>query len=107
MTTTMNPATATSTPAIETPTRTESPTRPVWQVGAVAGLVAAAATNAVAGVATAIDIPMKAASSDAATAQTIPVSGYAMGTLTCTAIGTVLAMILARRANRPAATFVV
>jgi hypothetical protein len=44
-----------------TTTATSSATTPVWRVGAKAGLLAAAATTAVAVVAKAIDIPLKAA----------------------------------------------
>lgn len=94
------------------PTFTATPIRsartiPVWRVGAVAGLAAAVATTAVAVVAKAIDIPMKAAPQNAAAGRAIPLGGYAMGTLMCTALGTVLAIVLAWRAKRPARMFVV
>ena len=101
MTTTINP-TLTSTPS-----RIDSPKTPVWRVGAAAGVVAAVATTLVAAVAKAIDIPMMAAPKTAEVGRVIPMSGYAMGTLMCTAIGIILAVVLARRAKRPAATFVV
>lgn len=88
-------------------TRSDAVTTPVWRVGAFAGLAAAVATTAVGLGARAIDIPMKAAPQNADAGQAIPLSGYAMGTVLCTAVGTVLAIVLARRARRPAATFLV
>jgi len=72
----------------------------------LAGVAAAVATTAVALGAKVIDIPMEAAPQNADAARAIPLTGYAMGTLMCTAIGTVLAIVLARRAKRPAAWFV-
>lgn len=54
----------------------------------------------------AVDIPMMAAPSAATAAKSIPMTGYAMGTLMCTAIGIVLAIALARWTRRPAQIFV-
>jgi hypothetical protein len=50
---------------------------------------------------------MRAAPQTADAGRPIPISGYATGTLLCTAIGTVLAIALLRLARRPARTFVV
>jgi hypothetical protein len=100
--------TATITPTLTTiPARSGSATTPVWRVGAVAAVAAAVATTVVALTAKAIDIPMKAAASEASVAKAIPLSGFALGTLLATAIGTILAVILARRAQRPVRLFVV
>jgi len=84
-----------------------STVRPVWLVGAVSGVAAALATTAVALGAKALDVPMKAAPRTEEVGRAIPLSGYAMGTLLCTAIGTVLAIALARLARRPATIFLV
>ncbi len=78
----------------------------MWRVGTLAGLTAAVATTAVALGAKVIDIPMKAAAQNADVGRAIPLTGYAMGTVLCTAIGTVSAIVLARRAKRPAVLFV-
>lgn len=111
MTTTMPadgsaPATTSRSTAAEAATAAPA-TTPVWKVGVVAGMAASVATTAVAIGAKAIDIPMKAAPQNADAGRAIPLTGYAMGTLMCTAIGTLLAVFLARRAKRPAPTFVI
>ena len=80
---------------------------PVWRVGAVAGVVAAAATTAVALAAKAADVPMVAAPKTAEVGRDIPMSGFAVSTLGCTAVGVVIAVLLARWARRPARTFAV
>lgn len=81
--------------------------RPVWQVGAVAAVVAAIVTELFAAAAKAVDVPMEAAGMGSDTAEQIPVGGFAMSIVLWTAVGTVLAAVLARRAKRPARTFVV
>jgi hypothetical protein len=83
-----------------------SATRSLLQVGTAAGVVAAAATTAFAAAARALDVPMKAAAAHHQ-AKVIPLAGYAEITLFSTAIGILLAVVLARRAQRPAGTFVV
>ena len=68
---------------------------PVWRVGALATLGGAIVTEAFSLLARAIDIPMAAADPGADAAKDIPVGGFAM------------AVVLARRARRPAHTFAV
>jgi hypothetical protein len=90
-----------------TRTHSGSVTTPVWRVGVLAGLAASVAVTAVAVTAKAIDIPMMAAPKSADVGQDIPLYGYAMGTLMSTAIGTLLAVVLAWKAKRPVPVFVV
>ncbi|MEY2571306.1 MAG: hypothetical protein QOE63_1656 [Acidimicrobiaceae bacterium] len=75
--------------------------RQVRRSGAVAGVVAAVATTGVAAVADAAGVPIKIAG------ESIPVLGFGQLTLFFTAVGIVLASVLARRARRPGHTFVV
>jgi len=75
--------------------------RPLWLVGALAAIVAAVATVAVALGAKAIDISLDVDGDE------IPVPGFAFGTLLGSAVGTGLAIALARWAKRPARTFAV
>jgi hypothetical protein len=91
---------------VTSPSTTPRRIRPVWQVGAAAALVAAAATTLVALAAIAVDVPMKAAPRTAEVGRALPVSGFALSTIMCTAIGTVIAIALYRWAKRPARTFV-
>jgi hypothetical protein len=72
----------------------------VWKTGVGAGLAASAATVGVAGLARAIDVPL------AVGGESIPLVGFAQLTFVATIIGTVLAAVMSRRANRPAQTFV-
>jgi Family of unknown function (DUF6069) len=92
-------ATSTLTP---TPTRAKSETtKRLWKTGAVAGVSAAAATTAAAALAQAADVSLKVAG------KAIPPAGFAQLTLVASVIGTVLAVVLSRRATRPRHTFVV
>lgn len=79
--------------------------RPVWLVGAVAGVAASAATEAYGLLARAAGIPMSAGSVGAPSAGPITVGMFAMGTLICTFWGTVIAVLLKRYARRPARVF--
>jgi hypothetical protein len=81
-------------------------TRPTWLVSVLAGVTAAAVTEIYGLAARAAGIPMAAGSIGATTAEPITVGVFAMGTLICTFWGTVLAVILARYATRPAPTYV-
>jgi Family of unknown function (DUF6069) len=81
-------------------------TRLVCLVSALAGVTAAAATELYGVVARSAGIPMAAGSIGATTAEPITVGMFAMGTLICTFWGTVLAVILARYATRPARAYV-
>ncbi|WP_242910908.1 DUF6069 family protein [Actinomadura terrae] len=80
--------------------------RPLWLVGAVAGAAASAATEVYGLVARAAGVPMEAGGIGAATADPVTVGMFAMGTVICTTLGTVLALVLARYASRPARIFV-
>src|SRR4029077_9938143 len=80
---------------------TPAPARPVFRTGLVAGVVASAATTAVAGIA------HTAAISFALSEKPIPLAGFAQLTFVATMIGTLLAVVFARRATRPRYTFVV
>ena len=100
MTTTMTVPSTRSTASVATKT-------PVWRVGALATLGGAIVTEAFSLLARAIDIPMAAADPGADAAKDIPVGGFAMAVVMWAAVGTVLAVVLARRAKRPALTFAV
>jgi len=76
-------------------------TTPVWRVGALASVVATIVTTLFALGAKAIDVPLEIGD------ERIPILGFAMLTLGWSAVGTVLAVVLARRAKRPARTWVV
>jgi hypothetical protein len=75
-------------------------TRPLWRVGARAGVLAAVATTAVAMAAQAADVPIEVGG------ESIPLPGFAQVTLVCVAIGVLIAMGLSRWAARPQRTFV-
>jgi uncharacterized membrane protein len=67
----------------------------------VAGVTASVATFTFAAVARALDVPLKIAG------ESIPLAGFAQLTFVAAIIGTILAVVLARRADRPRRTFVV
>jgi hypothetical protein len=73
----------------------------VWRTGVGSGLLAAAATTAVAGLAHATGVSLDISG------EAIPLAGFAQLTFVCTMIGTLLAAVFARRASRPRHTFVV
>jgi hypothetical protein len=74
--------------------------KPIWRAGLAAGLVAAAATVAVAGVAHAAGVSL-----ETAPGQAIPVLGFGQLTLFFTAIGVLIAKGIRRRARQPRSTF--
>jgi hypothetical protein len=76
-------------------------TKPLWRTGARAGLVAAAATTAVAAVALAASVPLEI------DGEQIPLLGFAQMTLLCTALGVGIAKALVRWSARPRHRFVV
>lgn len=82
-------------------------TRPVWLVGALAGIAGAIVTEALALGARAQGIPMDAGAPGASPATPIPLGAFALSTLLAAAAGTILAVILARVAKRPARIFVI
>lgn len=75
-------------------------------VAAIAGIAGGLAATLVAVVAKAGGVPLEAAPKSADRAQAIPMSGFMMGTLSCTAIGLILALAFARWSKRPARTWV-
>src|SRR5437868_8310247 len=87
--------TATSTPAVR-PASTTS----LWRPGVAAGLAAATATVAVAGVAHALGVSL-----ETEPGQAIPIIGFGQLTLFFTAIGVLMARTIGRRAHHPRSTF--
>lgn len=89
------------------PTITESTvaksesTTALWRIGLKAGIVAAAATTAVAVVAAAIGVSFETAPGEA-----IPLLGFAQLTLVFTMVGVLIARTLRGRASHPYSTFV-
>ena len=75
--------------------------KPVWRTGMVAGVSASVATLAVAAVAQALDVSLEVGG------KAIPLLGFSQLTFVASIIGTILAVVLSRRANRPKHTFVV
>jgi hypothetical protein len=74
--------------------------RQLRRSGAMAGVVAAVATTGVAAVADAIGVPIKIGG------EAIPTAGFAQLTLVFSAIGIVMASVMARRSAHARATFV-
>jgi peptidoglycan/LPS O-acetylase OafA/YrhL len=91
--------TATATRPVPTTTATECPAPSLWRKGAVAGVIAAASTVAVAGAAQAIDIPLQSAPGE-----TVPILGFGQLTLVFTLVGVLIARSIDRRCRRPRAT---
>jgi hypothetical protein len=79
---------------------------PVWLVGVLAALVAAAAAEVLTLAARAAGVPMAAAGVWESAAQPIPVGGIARSVVIWSIGGILLAVALARWARRPARTFV-
>jgi hypothetical protein len=80
-------------------------TRPVWLVSTLAGLAAAVATELFGLAARAVGVPMVAGSIGATVTEPITVGMFAMGTAISVFWGTILAVLLARYARRPARTY--
>lgn len=87
------------------PASTVLASRPVWLISALAGGAAAIATEIYGLAARATGVPMVAGNIGASVAEPITVGMFAMGTATCLFFGTVLAVLLARYARRPARTY--
>jgi|1186.fasta_scaffold139974_3 hypothetical protein len=94
-------ATTTLTAPTGTTARPSASTKQLWKTGLTAGVVASVATVAVAGAAKAIDVPIEVGG------KAIPLLGFAQITFVATIVGTVLAVVLSHRANRPQRTFLV
>ena len=86
--------------ALQTPTRTG-----VWQRGLTSGISAAVVTEVYGALARAAGVTMRAGNVGADHADPITVGMFAMGTLLCALIGTIIAASLARRSNTPRRTF--
>jgi hypothetical protein len=98
------PSTVTrSTPAIRATSRLAK--LPVSVAGGFAALAGAAVLYAYGTLAQALDVPMRAGEIGARHAQAITPASFATGVVFCTVAGTILAMVLARRAAHPARTF--
>jgi hypothetical protein len=98
------PSTATrSTPTV--PAASGLAKLPVCVAGAIAALAGAVVLYAYGTLARALDVPMRAGEIGARHAQAITPASFAAGVVFCTVAGTILAMVLARRAARPARAF--
>lgn len=82
-------------------------TDPVWRVGVVASVAAAAVTELAMLIPRAMDVTMEAGSFYTDSVQEIPPGSFAMSTFMWCAIGVLTAVVLARKAKHPARTFVV
>ncbi|PSK63528.1 hypothetical protein B0E53_04535 [Micromonospora sp. MH33] len=76
--------------------------RPIWLVSVLAGLAAATATELYGLAARAVGVPMQAGNIGASTSGPVTIGMFAMGTAISVFCGTVLAVLLARYARRPA-----
>jgi hypothetical protein len=101
MTATATLTVPTTTSTVGSTVRPTTSTKALWKTGVLAGLGASVATVAVAATASAIDVPIEVGG------QTIPLAGFAQLTFVGAIIGTILAVVLSRRATRPRHTFVV
>jgi hypothetical protein len=90
--------TITAPAAVDARQGTEHPV--VWRTGLRSGLVAAVATTAIAGVASAADVPLEVAG------EAIPLAGFFQVTLLCVAVGILIARVVGRRASNPGRTWV-
>jgi peptidoglycan/LPS O-acetylase OafA/YrhL len=87
-----------ATTTLTIPTRTA---KSLWTTGVAAGAGASVATTATAAIARAAGVSLTVGG------QSIPLIGFAQITFAASIIGTLLAVVLARRATRPRRTFVV
>jgi hypothetical protein len=92
--------TTTTTLTAALPARRVRTARSLWATGASAGLAASAATVGIAAFAPAADVPLTVGG------EAIPLVGFAQLTFVASIIGTVLAVVMSRRAGRPRHTFV-
>jgi Family of unknown function (DUF6069) len=97
---------ASADPAITTSSASKARPR-VWRAGAVAAIVGAAVAAAYGALLDVGGIPMLAGGPGASEATTISLRNFVEGTVTLTALATVLAFIFVRRARRPRHALVV
>jgi Family of unknown function (DUF6069) len=97
----MTSTTTLAAPTTRQATRQSGSGTPVWRTGAVAGVSASAATSGFAALvgATGVSLKVRGAS--------IPLLGFAQVTFVAAIIGTLLAVVLSRRATRPRHTFLI
>jgi uncharacterized membrane protein YoaK (UPF0700 family) len=91
--------TATLTPTTNTATIATPATRSLWRTGMRAGVCAAVATVAVAGLASAAGVSL-----DTAPGETVPILGFGQLTLVFTVVGILIARTIRRRAQDPRTT---
>jgi hypothetical protein len=101
---TMTTATAT-TSSVPTLAAVRPGVRSVVGTGALAAAAGAAVVYAYAAIAQAVHGSMQAGDPGADHAVAITAASFSIGVLFCTAVGTVIAVVLARRASSPARTF--
>ena len=94
------PSSTTSTTSTTSTKSVASKPASLWRPGVRAGLIAAAATVAVAACAQAVGV-----SFETEPGKGIPLPGFAQLTLICTAVGVLIARSIRRRASRPRSTF--
>ena len=99
------PSTATRSTPVTTPGPSRLAKLPVSATGVIAALAGAAVLYAYGTLARALDVPMRAGEIGASHAQAITPASFATGVVFCTVAGTILAMVLARRAAHPARAF--
>jgi hypothetical protein len=92
-------------PTVEPETR-HGAARPVWVVAAKAGATATLTTVGYGVAVRAAGVPMKAGGLGAHLAKPVTASSFATGTIICAFWGAVLAVLIARYAQRPKRTFV-
>jgi hypothetical protein len=92
-----------STPAVPATSRLAKV--PVSVAGATAAVAGAAVLYAYGTVARALEVPLRAGEIGARHAQAITPASFAAGVVFCTVAGTILAVVLARRAAHPARAF--
>jgi hypothetical protein len=97
MTTTLSPAVTIHRPRL----------LPIAATGAVAAVGTAAVLYAYGAIAQAAGVPMAVGEVGATHAEPLSPANFSVGVLTCTVIGTLLAMALARWASRPARAFLI
>jgi Family of unknown function (DUF6069) len=97
----MTATTTLTAPTTPPAARESASTKQLWKAGAIAGLAASVATFTAAAAAKALDVPIEVGG------KAIPLVGFAQLTFVGAIIGTILAIAVSHRANRPRRTFVV
>src|ERR1700690_3324842 len=94
-------ATTLTAPPTHPAVRESASTKQLWKTGAIAGLVPSVATLAIAASAKALDGPIEVGG------KAIPLLGFPQLTFVGAIIGTILAVVLSRRATHSRRTFVI